>query len=64
MQFHVFLGSARRRKRFSHFLGLLMKRLARLVGPPGGTGQFDSFWVFWNSGLNLIGQKLVGNLVE
>jgi len=26
--------------------GLLMKRLAGLVEPPGGAGQFYSFWVF------------------
>jgi len=30
-------------RRLSHFLGLLMKRLAGLVDPPGGTGQSGSF---------------------
>ena len=42
-------------------MGLLMKRLAGLVEPPGGAGQTDSFWVFWNSGLNLIVGKVSGN---
>jgi len=38
-----------------------MKRLAGLVEPPGGAGQSDSFWVYWNSGLNLIGAKVSGD---
>jgi len=42
-------------------MGLLMKRLAGLVEPSGGSGQSDSFWVFWNSGLNLIGAKVSGD---
>jgi len=58
MQFHVFLGSWKRNRLAAHsrppgnasllaiFLGLLMKRLAGLVEPPGGAGQFGSFWVF------------------
>jgi len=48
-------------RRLNQFLGLLMMRLAGLVEPPGGAGQSDSFWVFWNSGLNLIGAKVSGN---
>ena len=48
-------------RRLNQFLGLLMKRLAGLVEPPGGVGQSDSFWVFWNSGLNLVGAKVSGN---
>jgi len=47
-------------RHLSHFLGLLMKRLTGLVEPPSGAGQFDSFWDFWNSGLNQIGAKVNG----
>ena len=47
-------------RRLNHFLGLLMKRLAGLVEPPSGAGKFDSFWIFWSSGLNLIGAKVSG----
>jgi len=34
-----------------------MKRLAGLVEPPGGAWPFLLFWVFWGSGINLIGAK-------
>jgi len=38
-----------------------MKHLAGLVESPGSAGQSNSFWVFWNSWLNLIGAKVSGN---
>jgi len=38
--------AARRRKRLSYFLGLLMRSLAGLVEPPGGARYFDSFLGF------------------
>jgi len=38
-----------------------MKRLAVLVEPSGNAGPFSYFGVFWNSGLNLIGGKVVGD---
>ncbi|QCD86488.1 hypothetical protein DEO72_LG3g1011 [Vigna unguiculata] len=73
MHFYVFWGSWKRNCLAAHsqspcdarslnqFMGLLMKRLAGLVEPSGGSGQSDSFWVFWNSGLNLIGAKVSGD---
>jgi len=32
-----------------------MKRLAVLLGPPGGAGQIGSFFIFLGSGLSWIG---------
>jgi len=45
MQIHVFWVPGRGTA-WRHFRGLLMKRLAGLVEPPGGAGQSDSFLGF------------------